>query len=169
MNSTNAGRVVVGVANTLAGYQALRFAVQQARQRGVSLIAVRAIPLARSDFLEWRIAIAMQAEVEIDECFVDAVGGRPTDIDIEVVVEPGPAGRLLCTTANRAEDLLVIGGSSRRPAWRRRAPARTARQCAQSATCPVTVIPEPIMASSGPLGHLGRGIAHDAARFLQAH
>ncbi|MGE5156245.1 MAG: universal stress protein [Betaproteobacteria bacterium] len=169
MNTTNSGRVVVGVDNTLAGYQALRFAVQQARQRGVPLIAVRAFARARFDSLEWRIAITVQAEAEIDECFVDALGGRPTDIDIESVVEPGPAGRLLCVTANRADDMLVIGGSTRRPAWRWFAPARTARRCAQSATCPVTVIPEPIMARSRSLGHLGRGIADDAARFLQAH
>ena len=166
MNPHGVGRVVVGVTNTLAGYQALRFAVDQARQRGLTLIAVRSFEYTHTESWEWRVAMAKQAHAEMDEAFSEALGDWPADLAIEVVVEPGPPGRLLTTTADRPEDLLVIGGSSRRAGlhWR----PTTLTLCSRLAVCPLTVVPEPTLARAGSMHQLGRGVAHDAERFLQA-
>jgi hypothetical protein len=92
MDEAAAGRVVVGVADTLAGYQALRYAVEQARQRQQPLIAVRALPPGWSE----------------------ALRSVPSDVSVAVAAEVGSPADVLAAVANRADDLMVIGGSSSR-------------------------------------------------------
>ena len=167
MNANGEGRIVVGVANTLAGYQALRYAVDQARQRGLRLIAVHSFEYAHPESWEWRTAMAEQALAEMEGAFVEALGGWPDDLEIDRVIEPGPPGRLLAATADRSEDSLVIGGSSQRSRLYWRPTATTLKLCSRLTVCPVTVVPEPSLARAGSAHHRGGAIARDAERFLR--
>jgi Universal stress protein family len=47
MNSAGTGRIVVGVDDTLSAYEALRFAVEAARELHTSMVAVRAVRTTR--------------------------------------------------------------------------------------------------------------------------
>ncbi len=165
METTGAGRIVVGVANTLAGYQALRFAVEQARGTGRPLVVVRTFPHSRKESWEWRMVMARQARAGVIEAFVEAFGAIPADLTITVIVEPGPAGAALARAADQPDDLIVVGGSSRRRGWRPK--AVVAQACARLAVCPITVVPEPVMTRAGSVDHLARSVAGDADRFLR--
>ncbi len=168
MGTKRAGRIVVGVANTLAGYEALRFAVEQARQRAAPLIAVRSLPANRTEPFEWRAALAEQAKLEIIEAFREALGGVPADLTVQAVTEVGPAAVLLTETADCPDDLLVIGGPGGRGRRRWRPTGQVVKQCSRLARCPVTVVPAPSLARAKSVHHLGRGMIDDAERFLRS-
>jgi len=162
------GRVVVGFAPTPAGYEALRYAAGQAKQRGAPLIAVRAVhrdldAMATEHWLETRVAVA----AAVADGFRDALGCLPLGVDVRVVVEPGPVDRVLAAVVKQSDDLVVLGACSRRH-WLsiRRHRTRTAR-CLRAAACPVVIVPVPEMARHGTLERLERDTVAEVERFLQ--
>jgi nucleotide-binding universal stress UspA family protein len=167
MAGSGAGRVVVGVCRSLGGYQALRYAVAQARKRGAALVAVRAysVGLPREAF--WRSALGEAAVAEIAAAFTEALGEMPRDVSIRVVVHEGSPGPLLVASADSEDDLLVIGGSGTHRmtrAWS----AAVARYCARHARCPVVIAPVPAMARSRGAGRLARAVALAAEQSLRS-
>jgi nucleotide-binding universal stress UspA family protein len=135
--------IVVGVADTPAGLAALRYAVAQARGRGMPLQAVRAwaAPYYRDAAgTRMRAEIEQEARAALRTAFTTTLGGFPHDIDLEIVVREGFAGQVLVACAEQDSDLLVLGGRvrGRRP---RRVGGPVIRHCLRHAGCPVVVVP----------------------------
>lgn len=157
MDTLESGRVVVGVSDTAAGYQALRYAVAQARERGVPLIAVRAYACGAHN-IELRSVLVNAAREYVAKTFVEALGCEPAAVAAEVAVCEGLPGRALVAIADQAQDLVVVGGSgARRVTGRRR--AAVARWCSREAVCPVVIVPPPAMARRA-----GRRLTKDVVR-----
>jgi nucleotide-binding universal stress UspA family protein len=164
-----AGQVIVGVSNSLAGLRALREAVWLARRRGVELLAVRtfhrpfseigsgyrqvielgaeAAPPRSEGYREWA-AHERAAEAAVERAFEEAMGGVPADVPVRAMTKAGPPGLALVDATSREDDLLVVGASRRHRWW----PLHRciARYCSTRAGCPVLVVPP-----------------HDTARDLQ--
>jgi nucleotide-binding universal stress UspA family protein len=156
------GRVVVGISDTLAGYQALRYAVAQARERDLPLVAVRAYTCAAG--APWRDVIVDLAKDYVMKVFAEALGGFPAGVATEVAVGTGEPGRVLVATARRDGDLLVIGGSGARR-WTGRRRACVARFCSRWASCPVVIVPPPAMARRAR-GRMTRDVVLEADLLL---
>jgi nucleotide-binding universal stress UspA family protein len=144
MNEERAGRVIVGVDNTLSGLQALRRAVAEARVRGVTLLAVRAWSPGTSTYYYPSVQlredeVATESQL-VARAFADTMGGMPLDVEVETILAPDAPGPMLVRYAGRDDDLLVIG-SGRRGLWHPL--SRTARHCLARAVCPVLVVPPP--------------------------
>jgi nucleotide-binding universal stress UspA family protein len=125
---------------------ALRRAVEEARERGAALVAVRS----------WLTQPNMYAVApglrEIDEAdarelvartFAETMGGLPDDVKVEQVFLPDYPGPALVRLADQDDDLLVLGSGHR---TRRGSGSRTVRYCVAWAACPVLVIPPPQLA-----------------------
>lgn len=143
MDANRRGRVIVGIDPSPSGMCALRRAVDEAREREATLVAVRS----------WLTQPRMYAVApdlrEIDEAdarglvmraFAETMGGLPNDVIVEQVVLPDYPGPALVRVADRDEDLLVLGSGHR--GWRGSG-SRTVRYCVAWAACPVLVIPPP--------------------------
>jgi nucleotide-binding universal stress UspA family protein len=169
-----APRVVVGVDDSLSGLEALRFAVAEARRRGVGLRAIRAwqagTPCQPLDAGQYRAAMVDAAAMVLHDAFQQAMGGLPKDITVEALAVEGPTARVLADQAGGEDDLLVIG--RRGPGWRkrlRRAWHRLTGQptvdvhCVRTAICPVVTVGAPVVAVDG-----GNGLAHDVVSAAEA-
>lgn len=161
------GRVVVGFAPTPAGYQALRYAVEQATEREVPLVVVRAI---RIEPYEWsaeaRVATLVAVTNEVASAFREAMGGVPGGLEVRVVVDPGRADRVLGAAATRSEDLLVLGACTR-GGFRAWIHSGTLRRCVHAVACPVVVVPPPAMARDGSAARLGREMVSEVEHYLR--
>lgn len=163
MRTHPVGRVVVGISDTLAGYQALRYAVARARERGVHLVAVHAFSCGAQS-APWREELAEAATAGVRKVFDEALGGLPHGVTIEVTVRPDEPARALVGVANLVDDLLVIGGSAtRRRIGHRR--AKVARRCSRTAVCPVVIVPPPER-SRRSVARLARDVVREADLFL---
>ena len=155
MRGQAAGRVIVGVDNSLAGLQALREAAGIARQRGMEVLAVRACHpsppgtsfdcwtvAARSPFLPPSPPQDVSEQLArnfVDYAFSEAMGGIPRDVPVRTVISYEPPCRALSETALHETDLLVIGASQHHHWWPfRHSPGR---YCAAHAVCPVLIVP----------------------------
>jgi nucleotide-binding universal stress UspA family protein len=170
MDSRGPGRVIVGVSNTLAGYEALRFAVEAARALRTSVIAVRAVKTspAADVWPALRQTMHESAHAEVARAFDEALGGAPSDVDVSVVTESGAPHLVLPSIATRPDDLLVIG------ATHHHTPRMTgrwgvARYCTRFAGCPVVVVPARAMARSTRSVRPGHSVADDVEAFLRDH
>lgn len=160
MEGPRAGRVVVGVSSSLGGYQALRYALEQARMRGMSLIAVRTYQVTTTG-IDIRDSAIAEARDEIAAALVGAFGVMPRDVSIRMEVSDGSPGRALATIAYRPTDLIVVGASHRhRFAFGRR--NRVARVLCRKAACPVVIVPPPEMARWTSTRRLARNTAFEA-------
>lgn len=135
-------RVVLGVTGTLSNLQALRAAVDIARERNAVLHAVHV--WETGDDLESVFATAHKPGVIsrlrlIEQAFDEAMGG-PRDLDVRPLVVEGRPWYRLSRLTEQATDLLVVGAAG--PWWRRGRPA-TDRGCVRHARCPVLVVPPP--------------------------
>jgi nucleotide-binding universal stress UspA family protein len=139
-------RVVVGVSESLAGLQALRYAVQEARRRQSTVYAVRAwqfnAPWRGYDTDLCRQDLAAAADETLANAFDSAMGGIPDDLTVTLAVIEGEPAHALVVTAHRDDDLLVLGGSTRRFSFG----ASIVRHCVRRASCPVLVVPAPVLA-----------------------
>src|SRR5262245_6120397 len=121
MDERKDDRVIVGVAASIAGLQAVRRAVEEARRRGAPLLAVRAWQFPSTwqgpDATRLRQEIAEGARAELREAFDLALGGQPDDVDVRSVVVQGPPHRVLVAQADRDGDLLVVGVHTHRHWW----------------------------------------------------
>jgi nucleotide-binding universal stress UspA family protein len=142
-------RVFVGVHGSLGSLQALRRAVAEAREQQAVLVPVIAWTPPGGEAADrhtpsphlrqlWR----ERAEQRLAEAIDAALGGLPQDIPVTTHVVRGPAGPVLVSLADRADDLLVVGsgriGVARR-AFGLQPPV--VRHCATRAACPVLVVP----------------------------
>lgn len=168
MSGRRRPRVVVGVSDSLAGMQALRYAVSEARRRECGLTAVRAwqfqVPWRGSDVDRWRSDAEAAAEEVLYETFASALGGVPNDISVEPMVVEGAPAPTLVTLAYLEQDLLVIGTPTRR-LFR---PARftVAHHCVRHAQCPVVVVPPPELARTRRHRSLAREIHREVRRLV---
>ncbi len=167
MDSHHTGHVVVGIDDSLCGLQALRWAVAQARARGLPLKAVRVWQPGPSGLYptlhSQRDDEATAAAQLVRRMFADTMGGIPPDLQVETVAVPDATGPALVRIA-REDDLLVIG-TGRRRFWRRRRLSRTARYCVSRANCPVLVVPPPSLAREASQRALLRELRRDLDRF----
>ena len=140
-------RIVVGVHGSLGSLQALRWAVDEARDRLVPVAAVTAWTPPGGDAAErshpspylrkvWRDA----ALKKLTDSFDDCLGGIPGDVRLRLCVERGEAGQVLVDVADQAGDLLVIG-SGRRDPLGRALHRSVGRYCLAHARCPVVAVP----------------------------
>lgn len=150
-------RIVVGVHGSLGSLQALRYAADEARDRGAPLAPVIAWIPPGGDMAErrspspylrrvWRDA----AQERLDTAFDDGLGGLPADLRVEPMVVRGDTGPVLAAVC-AAEDLLVIGPRRRSPVGR--ALHKSAgRYLLAHAPCPVVIVP-PSELMEEELGH----------------
>jgi nucleotide-binding universal stress UspA family protein len=130
-------RIVVGVSDSLAGLEALRTAVAEARLRDAAVLAVRAWTFRAGSrepgVPRWRREIAAEAARTLTRAFAAAMGGPPDDVTVEMTIAEGLPERVLVDLADRVDDLLVIGGTGA-GVWH---PGRTlvVRYCARRARC----------------------------------
>ncbi|HEV3382412.1 MAG TPA: universal stress protein [Trebonia sp.] len=144
---TTVRRIVVGVHGSLGSLQALRYAADEARERGVPLAPVIAWVPPGGDFAErghpspylrqmWREA----ARDRLSAAFDDGLGGVPGDMRIEPRVERGETGPVLVDVADKPGDLLVIG-TGRRSLLARALRKSVGRYLLAHAKCPVVAVP----------------------------
>lgn len=163
-----AGRVVVGVDNTLSGLQALRRAVAEARARDVPLHALRAWRHAQlaayPTLADQRQVEAAAASQLVAAAFADTMGGLPLDVEVQTVLVGDGAGPALVRYASQSEDLLVLG-SGRRGRWRRMSGGQVTSYCLAHAACPVLVVPPPPLTRAGSPRALLRELRRDLDQF----
>ncbi len=162
MNQNETSRVIVGVSESLAGLQALRYAVAEVRRRGAVLHAVRAWQFASPwrgyDAYMGREDLAATAEATVRSAFDLAMGGVPDDVAVSMVIAEAPTGPALVSYANRDDDLLVVGRSDTH--W---LPVLAVdRCCTRAAGCVVVVVPPPAMAGRRRSRSLERELRREA-------
>ena len=168
MGTPGQGRVIVGIAHTAAGYAALRYATGQARDRGMPLVAVRALSLdvAPGTLEEMRVRLLTSAAGEVSLAFAEAMGALPPGLPVTVRAAIGEPARALLAVATEPDDLLVVGA----PRRRRLAflPRNTvASHCARMATCPVVAVPAAALARASTPQRLAHDLVHDVEKFLR--
>lgn len=167
MEATGSGRVVVGVSATHAGFQAVRYAVAEARRRRQPLIAVRTYrPGATSANAALRLTLTDTVIEDVARIIIEALGGLPIDVEMTAVVQEIP-GEAICKVADRTADLIVIGGSGAPRLFGRRQ-AAVARTCSRAAVCPVVIVPPPAMARTARETRLARDAALGIEAFLES-
>jgi nucleotide-binding universal stress UspA family protein len=143
-----AGRVVVGVSESIATLSALRVAADQARAGHAPLLAVHAWGPVGGEFnyarmpdrqmLEvWRQAAHDRLRTAFEECF----GGAPAAVVVQPLVLRAKPGLALVTVAEYPTDLLVIGTGQRKLSGRFH-PGVTG-YCLRHAVSPVLCVPPP--------------------------
>jgi nucleotide-binding universal stress UspA family protein len=162
MSSEGRARAVVGVSGSPGSLAAPHRAVREARRTDAELLAVLAweppggeLAHGRSmlahPVADLRRAAADRLLAVLDAAFGEASPGIP----FRGLVVQGTAGRALVETADRPDDLLVVGAVPRGP-LRALFPSVT-RYCVTHAACPVlTVPPSPL---EGELASLHRRIS----------
>lgn len=149
-------RVVVGVHGSLGSLQALRYAVSQAQDRDVPLVAVTAWVPPGGDLAERRSPSAYLRRIwqeaayeKLLGAFDDGLGGRPPGVRLEPCVVRGEAAPVLVDVASHPGDLLVIG-TGQRGRIRRALRRSVGRYCLAHARCPVVAVPpSPLMDEAG--------------------
>jgi nucleotide-binding universal stress UspA family protein len=143
-----AGRVVVGVDGSELSAAAMRWAVEEARLRGATLVAVHAwtfvppaavgepgvIPVAAVTLMDDLEIGRAAAEALLD----DAVSGVPADVEVEKLVGEGSPGEVLVEAGAGAE--LVVVGTRGRGALKSALLGSVSSHVIGHAPCPVVVI-----------------------------
>ena len=146
-DASAAGRVVVGVSGSLGSVTALRRATALARRLGAELWpvlaweppggdpAARRSPAAGLLIEEWRRLAKQRLASVLDEIF----GEDGPDVPMHAVIVRGAPGRALVATADREDDVLVVGAGRR--GLQRAFSGRVCRHCLTHAVCPVLAVP----------------------------
>ncbi|MEU9454154.1 universal stress protein [Streptomyces sp. NPDC048277] len=142
------GRVVVGVSGSLGSVTALRRAATEARRRETELWAVlaweppggesaaRRSPTPPQLVEEWQRTARERLLGVLDDVFG---GAGPSGVPLHGLLVRGTPGPALVETADRDEDILVVGAGRR--GWHRAFSGRVARYCLAHAHCPVLAVP----------------------------
>ena len=122
-----AGRVVLGVTDSMPGLAAVRWAVAEARLRGVPLCAVRTWrPVGgwRTPYIWqwWPQSHVEDARGAVDDAFQAALGALPGDVAIEVLVAEGMLGEVLVSRPAEAAGAPAVPGGRRLRGGPRRPP-----------------------------------------------
>jgi nucleotide-binding universal stress UspA family protein len=166
-------RIVVGVHGSLGSLQALRYAADEAQAREVPLVPVIAWVPPGGDLAErghpspymrqvWREAARQRLAAAFDE----GLGGVPSGMVVEPLVERGETGPVLVDVASEPGDLLVVG-TGRRSLIRRALCRPVGRYLLVHAYCPVIAVPpSPLMDELGhgpwPLRRRTSRLLHEA-------
>lgn len=164
------GRVVVGVDGHPGSLEALRFALGQARLHEATLVPVLAwippggeVAARRAPAPSYTNLLRDHAQRSLLQAFEEGLGGLPHDVPVESWVVRGAAGPALVETADRVNDLLVVG-AGRRGRLRHPLGASTARYCLAHAGCPVIAVPPPRLLAELPSQ---LRLRHSAGRLLE--
>jgi nucleotide-binding universal stress UspA family protein len=143
---TQERRVIVGIQHSVAGLQALRCGVAEARRRGATVYLARVLksPAGYLGGVAWRTELAVAAAEYAERVLVDTLGGIPRDVEVRTVALEGAAAPALVRFANGEDDLLVVG-DAQRSGVRRLWSGHVARYCARWSTCPVLLVPPPAL------------------------
>ncbi|MDH6137471.1 nucleotide-binding universal stress UspA family protein [Kitasatospora sp. MAA4] len=144
-------RIVVGVSGSLGSLAALHQAVDEARRAGGEVLAVLAWTPPGGEYgfrrspcppllAACRAAAVQRIRDAVGEAFPDGVVGVP--FSCQVVRDD--AGAALVGSADRADDLLVVGAGGGGLLRRALRPSVTA-YCVQHAGCPVLSVPRPAL------------------------
>ncbi len=140
--------MIVGVSSSLSGLAAVRFALTEARRRGVPLWAVRAWHLESSSRArpswDFQRTVADQCGRLVQETFRQAVGQSAREVGASIRVPSGKASYVLQDYATEPGDLIVLGAARRR--WWG---GDVVRSTVKGAVCPVIVVPPPELARAG--------------------
>ncbi|MFE1885728.1 universal stress protein [Streptomyces diastatochromogenes] len=146
-DASAAARVVVGVSGSLGSVTALRRAAALARRLGAELWpvlaweppggdpAARRSPAAGLLVEEWQRLAKQRLASVLEEIFGEDGPGVP----MHALVVRGTPGRALVATADREDDLLVVGAGRR--GLQRAFSGRVSRHCLTHADCPVLAVP----------------------------
>jgi nucleotide-binding universal stress UspA family protein len=143
---TRERRVIVGIQDSVAGLQALRCGVAEARRRGATVYLARVVksPAGYLGGVAWRTEMSVTAAEYAERVLVDTLGGIPRDVEVRTVALEGTAAPALVRFANGEDDLLVVG-DAQRSGIRRLWSGHVARYCARWSTCPVLLVPPPAL------------------------
>ncbi|GAA3137022.1 hypothetical protein GCM10010521_23980 [Streptomyces rameus] len=140
-------RVVVGVSGSLGSVMALRWATALARRLGAQLwpvlaweppggdCAARRSPAAGLPVEDWQRLAGQRLASVLEEIF----GADGPGVPMRPVVVRGAPGPALVATADREDDVLVVGAGRR--GLRRAFAGRVSRHCLAHAVCPVLAVP----------------------------
>ncbi|HWB34970.1 MAG TPA: universal stress protein, partial [Rugosimonospora sp.] len=162
---TKKPRVVLGIDDTPAGWAALRAAVELARQRDAVLYAVRVLPAAaagRTPVPVLRTDLVVAAATLVHDSFLQALGGVPAGLSVQVATVDGPVGPALVALADRESDVLVVGGRRRH----RTLGHQPGRYCVAHAVCPVLVVPPPALGRGQSTRKLARSLRRELDQLL---
>jgi nucleotide-binding universal stress UspA family protein len=150
--------IVVGVSGSLASLEALRYAVAQARARGITLNVVRAGYPSGGDTRARRAALPpvwiddwRQSQArELEAALHDALGAVPADVTVEQHVVLGRPGEVLAYITE-PQDTLILGAMNasggRLKKWLRvHLRHSVAAYCARRCRSPLVIVPMPEMA-----------------------
>ncbi|MEV7319508.1 universal stress protein [Streptomyces sp. NPDC093970] len=141
-------RVVVGVSGSLGSVTALCRAAAEARRLEAELwpvlaweppggeLAARRSPAPPALVGEWQRLARERLLVVLDEVFGEAT---PAGVPLHGRVVRATPGLALVETADRDDDILVVGAGRR--GWHRAFSGRVTRYCLTHAHCPVLAIP----------------------------
>ncbi|MGW5613033.1 universal stress protein [Streptomyces sp. NPDC003877] len=136
------GRVVVGVGADVKESAAVRFAVEEARRRGVPLEAVRAWRCPAYETTDHPVFSAEPARLHEERAAGElqtALQDVPADVEVLPRTAEGHARRVLVDASHTA-DLLVVG-ALRRGERRGLQLGRVAHTALHHSACPVVVVP----------------------------
>ncbi|MET9390956.1 universal stress protein [Streptomyces sp. NPDC006624] len=138
------GRVVVGVGGEPKGSAVVRFAVEEARRRGVPLEAVRAWQCPARESTDLATAAGEPARLheeraagELDTALLDV----PADVTVRRRTVEGDIRRVLMDASHEG-DLLVVGTRQSEGRFGPRL-GRVAHAALHHSACPVAVVPHP--------------------------
>ena len=151
------GQIVVGVDGSDESKAALRFALEEAKLRGVRLACVHAWAypvLSDATGLAAGIAADLAARLRDDAeellgSIVDEVAGTSPGVEIVRSVAEGSAASVLLAAAEGA-DLLVVG-SRGLGGFKGLIIGSVSHQCASHATCPVVIVPHGVARGKQPV------------------
>lgn len=130
-------KVIVGVDGSLGSLEALRVAVQEARERGCPLVVAHVVGWAGAEET-WEAARERGNRV-VHDSIRDALGGVPADLRVtRTIVERAAPGPGLVYLAD-ADSLLVVGARLTRSTWR----AGVDTYLVRNAPCRVLTVPAP--------------------------
>ncbi|MGP4050601.1 universal stress protein [Streptomyces sp. 2A115] len=136
------GRVVVGVGEDVKESEAVRFAVEEARRRGVPLEAVRAWRCPAHETTDHPLMAGEPARLHEERAVEEleaALQDVPADIDVRRRTVEGHARRVLLDASHEA-DLLVVGALRREGHFGLQL-SRVAHAALHHSACPVAVVP----------------------------
>ncbi|MEU6255802.1 universal stress protein [Streptomyces sp. NPDC047043] len=137
------GRVLVGVGEEAKDSPAVRFAVEEARRRGVPLEAVRAWRCPAHESTDHPLMAGEPARLHHEravEALEEALQDLPADVEVHRSTVEGHARRVLVDASHRA-DLLVVG-AKRRDGHFGLQLGRVAHAVLHHSACPVAVVPQ---------------------------
>ncbi|MGX1267544.1 universal stress protein [Streptomyces phaeoluteigriseus] len=136
------GRVVVGVGEDTKESAAVRFAVEEARRRGVPLHAVRAWRCPAHERTDHPLLDGEPARPHEERAAEDleaALRDVPGDVDVRRRTVEGHARQVLVVASHEA-DLLVVGATRREGHFGPQV-GRVAHAALHRSACPVAVVP----------------------------